>query len=53
MMLSRAARSIESGTARGAVCPRTPEELDVANLVALLSMNTGTGGTFLPFSCRR
>jgi hypothetical protein len=40
-------------TARGAVCPRTPEELDVANLVALVSMNAGTGGTFLPFSCRR
>ena len=52
--LARHETFVASGcTARGAVCPRTPEEPNVANLVALLSMNAGTGGTFLPFSCRR
>ncbi len=40
-------------TARGTVCPVSAEELDFANIVAVLSMNAGTGGTFLPFSCRK
>lgn len=39
--------------ARGDVCPRSPAELDVANILTILAMNAGTASTFLPFACRR
>jgi len=39
--------------ARGDVCPRSPAEFDVANILTILAMNAGTASTFLPFSCRR
>lgn len=40
-------------TARGDVCPRSAEELELANILVILAMNAGTASTFLPFSCRR
>ena len=40
-------------TARADVCPRSPEELDLANVLTLAAMNAGAASTFLPFACRR
>jgi hypothetical protein len=40
-------------TAKADVCPRSSEELDVANALVILAMNAGTASTFLPFACRR
>jgi len=40
-------------TARADVCPRSAEELELANIMVILAMNAGTASTFLPFSCRR
>lgn len=40
-------------TAKADVCPRSAEELDMANVMVILAMNAGTASTFLPFSCRR
>lgn len=35
------------------VCPRSREELDLANDLVIAAMNAGTASTFLPFACRR
>ncbi|MCA0421140.1 MAG: hypothetical protein LCH80_20810 [Proteobacteria bacterium] len=35
------------------VCARSKEELDLANRLVLMAMNSGMSGTFLPFTCRR
>lgn len=35
------------------VCPRSKEELDLANVMVLRAMNAGTASTFLPFGCKR
>jgi hypothetical protein len=40
-------------TAKADVCPRSPEELELANIMVLAAMNAGTASTFLPFSCRQ
>ena len=40
-------------TAQADVCPRSKEELDMANVLVLLAMNAGTASTFLPFACRK
>ncbi len=40
-------------TARADVCPRSREELDLADLLTLAAMNAGAPSTFLPFACRR
>jgi hypothetical protein len=40
-------------TARADVCPRSAEELDLANIMVISAMNAGTASTFLPFSCRK
>lgn len=40
-------------TAKGDVCPRSAEELDLANMMVVAAMNAGTASTFPPFSCRR
>jgi len=51
--LDRHAAFIASGcTARADVCPRSAEELDLANIMVVLAMNAGTASTFLPFACR-
>jgi hypothetical protein len=38
---------------RGDVCPRSAEELDLANILVIAAMNAGTASTFLPFACRK
>jgi len=40
-------------TAKVDVCPRSSEELDLANLLTVAAMNAGTASTFLPFACRK
>jgi hypothetical protein len=40
-------------TAPGNVCPRSTEELNLANVLVILSMNQGMASTFAPFSCRK
>jgi hypothetical protein len=40
-------------TARADVCPRSSEELDLANIMVILAMNAGTASTFPPFYCRK
>lgn len=35
------------------VCPRSPEELNLANTLVILSMNQGMASTFAPFACRK
>jgi hypothetical protein len=45
---------IASGcTDQGHVCPRSPAELDLANIMTIKAMNAGTASTFLPFACPR
>ncbi|WP_439498257.1 hypothetical protein [Bosea sp. (in: a-proteobacteria)] len=39
--------------AQGDVCPRSKEELDLANIMVIAAMNAGTASTFLPFACRK
>ena len=39
-------------TRRADVCPRSPQELALANTMVVLSMNFGTASTFAPFYCR-
>lgn len=34
------------------VCPRTSEELALADAMTLAALNAGLAGTFLPFACR-
>jgi hypothetical protein len=34
------------------VCPRSPEELALADALTIAAMNFGTASTFLPFACR-
>lgn len=40
-------------TARGDVCPRSKEELDLANVLVVMAMNENMASTFLPFACRK
>jgi hypothetical protein len=40
-------------TAKADVCPRSTEELDLANIMVVAAMNAGTASTFPPFACRR
>jgi hypothetical protein len=35
------------------VCPRSKEELELANVLVILGMNQGMSSTFLPFACRK
>ena len=35
------------------ICPRSRQELDIANALTLALMNAGTASTFLPFNCPR
>lgn len=36
----------------GDACPRSREELEIANIMVVLAMNAGAASTFLPFHCR-
>ena len=40
-------------TERTDVCPRTSEELDIANMMVVAAMNAGAASTFPPFFCRK
>lgn len=40
-------------TERPEVCPRSAEELDLANMMVVAAMNAGTASTFPPFRCNR
>jgi hypothetical protein len=40
-------------TAKADVCPRSAEELDLANIMVVAAMNAGTASTFPPFACRK
>ncbi|WP_230531091.1 hypothetical protein [Microvirga roseola] len=52
--LDRHEAFIASGcTARADVCPRSLEELDLANMMVVAAMNAGTASTFPPFACRK
>ncbi len=35
------------------VCPRSKQELALANVMVVRAMNAGTASTFLPFACRK
>jgi hypothetical protein len=36
---------------RGEVCPRSAEELNIANVMVIMGMNQGMASTFMPFAC--
>jgi hypothetical protein len=38
-------------TLKAAVCPRSAEELAIANAMVIRTMNYGTASTFVPFAC--
>ncbi len=35
------------------VCPRSSEELNLANIMVMAGMNAGLSSTFMPFACRK
>lgn len=35
------------------VCPRSAEELNLANIMVMAGMNAGLSSTFMPFACRK
>lgn len=35
------------------VCPRSAEELNLANVMVIAGMNAGMASTFMPFACRK
>ena len=35
------------------VCPISPREIELANLLTVMSMNEGMASTFVPFACPR
>ena len=50
--LARHEAFIASGcTAPHDVCPRSPEELALAELLTVMSMSEGMASTFVPFAC--
>ena len=52
--LDRHEAFIASGCLSGiAVCPRSAEELDMANVMIVASLNAGMASTFAPFACRK
>jgi hypothetical protein len=40
-------------TADADVCPRSPREIEIANILTIAAMNAGAASTFPPFACRR
>ncbi|WP_445500920.1 hypothetical protein [Microvirga sp. G4-2] len=45
---------LASGCATQAdVCPRSTEELALANMMVVAAMNAGTASTFPPFACKK
>jgi len=51
--LDRHEAFIASGCLKEAdVCPRSAEELELANVMVMVAMNAGTASTFPPFACK-
>jgi hypothetical protein len=50
---SHAAFLASGCTARADVCPRSAQELEMANTLVLMAMSEGMASTFLPFACRK
>ncbi|MBW6425247.1 hypothetical protein KX729_27840 [Rhizobium sp. XQZ8] len=45
---------IADGCSSGAdICPRSVEEIKLANVLTMAAMNFGTASSFLPFVCRQ
>lgn len=43
---------VQSGcTMKGSVCPRSPAEFDMANMLTVMTMSEGMASTFVPFHC--
>ena len=52
--LERHDRFLASGCmAQVDICPRSPQEIEIADILTIGAMNAGTASTFLPFTCRR
>lgn len=50
--IAGSAEFVASGcTIRGNVCPRSPQEFKLADLLTLMTMNEGMASTFAPFHC--
>jgi hypothetical protein len=51
--LDRHDRFIAGGcTGEADVCPRSPREIELANILTVRALNAGMASTFLPFGCR-
>lgn len=47
------AQFVQSGcTTQGYVCPQTPQELALADMLTVMTMNEGMASTFVPFGCK-
>ncbi len=43
---------IASGCRTRDVCPRSPQEIAMADVMTIAAMNAGTASSFVPFACR-
>lgn len=43
---------IASGCRTRDVCPRSPQEIALADVMTIAAMNAGTASSFVPFICR-
>ncbi len=50
--LAAHAAFLGSGCRERAACPRSLEDIAMADTMTLLALNAGMSGTFLPFICR-
>lgn len=50
--LSRHDAFLASGCRTRDVCPRSPQELAMADVMTIAAMNAGTASSFVPFICR-
>lgn len=50
--LSRHEAFLASNCRDRRVCPRTPQELDLANALTIAAMNDRMASSFVPFTCR-
>ncbi len=50
--LAAHAAFLGSGCRERAACPRSREDIAMADTMTLLALNAGMSGTFLPFICR-
>jgi hypothetical protein len=50
--LARHEAFIASGCRTRDVCPRSPQEIAMADVMTIAAMNAGTASSFVPFICR-